>query len=58
LRPSEDGVDLQGATLEKPVFFREADSEQRAINLVGFSLAARWRFLRIFDAAGADEATP
>jgi|KBSMisStaDraftv2_1062788.scaffolds.fasta_scaffold18107_4 hypothetical protein len=57
LRPLGDALELRGGKLEKPMVFREADSEQRAINLVGFLSQSDGGFLRIFDAVGAVVAT-
>ena len=57
LRPVEEGMELSGGKLEQPMVFREADSEQRAIHLVGILSQREGGFLRIFDTAGAVVAT-
>jgi hypothetical protein len=57
LRPVQEGMELSGGKLEQPMVFREADSEQRAINLVGFLSQRDGGFLRIFDGAGTVVAT-
>ena len=53
LRPLENGMELHGGRLEKPMVFRETDAEQRAIHLVGFLSQRDGALLRILDAAGA-----
>jgi hypothetical protein len=57
LRPVPEGMELSGGKLEQPMVFREADSEQRAINVVGFLSQRDGGFLRIFEAAGTVVAT-
>jgi hypothetical protein len=50
-------MELSGGKLEQPMVFREADSEQRAIHLVGFLSQRDGGFLRIFDTSGTVVAT-
>ncbi len=58
LRPVEGGgVELSGGKLDEPMVFREADAEQRAINLAGFMSQQDGGVVRVLDERGSLVAT-